>query len=243
MKKYTLLIMLDVALCLLTACAPTDMPYDALEIEMPPVIDSDFYPLEMDDKVYSEIRVRHSLNFAEEAAPTEAVMRIINEDIAAETEAYVEQKRAEEAPLYAANDKLKFEHDVWFVDNGASADIVCVMMECPTYFSGESQPIYNRYGLVYDAKTGERLHLADYIGADYEEYVVAQIYRRISEAGELELYYPDLQRLLLKYLDPVRGWYPGGNTDYVRIVYQPYQIGPVLSAIWEFPIEMPDKAD
>lgn len=229
MKKRFLPPLLLCLVCLLAACGTGDESEADFYIDL--AVEN--FSLEENGMVYSTIQVTRQIDF-HDWRPEEAVLTAITADIAAVTADYIARLEAKEAPQFAADPTISFQHDLRFSSYYLGPELISLRFSCWGEASSAAQPEGERYGLVYDAVSGKRLALADVLGADYQETAVAGILRLINQAGESENYYPDLERLLLQYLDPVSGWY--ADAEKVYIIYQPYTVAPGALDILKFPL-------
>lgn len=117
----------------------------------------------------------------------------------------------------------------------AGDDYISLIADRYSDFSRAAHPSSGRYGYVFATADGAPLTLAQLLGADYAATVTAIVYQNLSEAGELDNYYENVEELLSLYLQEGQ-WYADGDTLY--LIYEPDQIAPYVMGLQEFAIPL-----
>jgi|GEM_PF-2964959 len=247
MKKIGILL-LSLALTALVACAwgperaepepetrqeqaaePEETPAAGEGIVVEPVESSHAFT-DSENRVFGQVTL-HGLAFSNGAAA-----EAIQNDLLREEEDYLAALADEEGALFAADSGMTFTHEITYSLAYQDRQLLSVLRDSYGYQDRAAHAQTERRGYTYDVATGRRLSIADLLGADWRETAVSAVYQRLNEAGELENYYPDLEKLLVSQFRDDQ-WYADGDTVY--LIYNPYQIAPYAAGILEFPLTRP----
>lgn len=244
MRKFcTLLLALLLAISLLAGCQQRQdgdgLPDGTGNPDFPPADSTlgqfevqsgeEKYELLQDGACYGEVVVG-SLQLSQDGSSAAAA---INADLAELVTAYLAQVEDEDGAQFAADDSMYFQHELRFALVHQDAELVSITAEAYSTISGAAHEATNRYGYVYDAKTGQRLTIAEVAGSDYQETLVAAVYRQIQADGEVANFYPNLQQLLVQHLAEGQ-WY--ADAEMLYLLYQPYVIAPYTMGVVEFAV-------
>lgn len=179
-----------------------------------------------DDQVYSAFEMS-GLTFSGTAAAES-----INADLLAEEESWFAELTDAEGALFAA-EQTTFEHEINYSVAWQDDELLSVVRDEYTRAEGAAHPEFSRHAFCYDAESGQRLKISDVLGNDWQETMVSAIYQQLNEAGELDNYYPGLEKLLVKEFGEGQ-WYADG--DAVHIIYPSCRIAPCSAGAREFAI-------
>jgi len=232
--KRILILFLLLLLCLFAACGQEAPPAeDAVIAEPLPEEDvSDLTRVELDVTDEAGETYFNAAADMPDSLP-EAVPEASLETLWAEADAFIALAEEEAAMAHAANQEWAGEYQMNFSLFHQDDEIVSITADLYSYSSQAAYATGGKKGYTFDAGTGDRLGIGTFLEGGDSEAIARVIASMIENAGEGELYFPNLPELLAREFRDDQ-WWTDGTTVYV--FYPQGTIAPMTMGGLEFPI-------